>query len=274
MKVLTPEGDPDDFFEFMAGTECQVLFLDYDGTLAPFQEKRDQAFPAPGIRKALERIHDETQTELIFVSGRAIDDLLPLLGLSFTPEVWGSHGRERLYQDGTREGIKLDKPTKDIFRKAETWASENGWGDAFEKKEGCVAFHWRPFPETDMEKIRKEAISTFGLLAREGNLATHQFDGGIEIQVPGVNKGVAIQKSLNDYFGVSTAIAFLGDDLTDEDGFLALRERGLSVLVRPEFRETAADLWLQSTDEVLEFLNRWIAACSLVDTLSEESFDE
>jgi trehalose-6-phosphatase len=54
-----------------------------------------------------------------------------------------------------------------------------------------------------------------------------------------------------------TPVAFLGDDQTDEDAFEMLGERGLKVLVRPEFRDTKADLWLVPPKELLTFLDDW-----------------
>jgi trehalose-6-phosphatase len=58
------------------------------------------------------------------------------------------------------------------------------------------------------------------------------------------------------------AIAYLGDDLTDEDAFAAVKPRGLAVLVRPELRETEADVWLQPPRELVAFLKRWRAAAT------------
>ena len=49
---------------------------------------------------------------------------------------------------------------------------------------------------------------------------------------------------------------YLGDDLTDEDAFRALKGRGVSVLVSEESRETAAEYQLRDTDEVVRWLER------------------
>jgi trehalose-6-phosphatase len=54
-----------------------------------------------------------------------------------------------------------------------------------------------------------------------------------------------------------TAIAYLGDDITDEDAFRAVKVRGLGILVRTEFRETAADVWLRPPEELASFLQLW-----------------
>ena len=52
-------------------------------------------------------------------------------------------------------------------------------------------------------------------------------------------------------------IAYLGDDLTDEDAFKELKDKGLSVLVRKTYRETVADCWLKPPNELLDFLHNW-----------------
>ncbi len=61
--------------------------------------------------------------------------------------------------------------------------------------------------------------------------------------------------------GRDAAVAYLGDDRTDEDAFLALHGHGLSVLVRGEFRDTAADVWIRPPEGLVAFLTDWNAAC-------------
>jgi trehalose 6-phosphate synthase/trehalose 6-phosphate phosphatase len=57
--------------------------------------------------------------------------------------------------------------------------------------------------------------------------------------------------------GPQAVCAYLGDDLDDERAFKAMPDSGLSVLVRGQFRPTAADLWIQPPQEVRDFLVRW-----------------
>src|SRR6185437_3757440 len=82
------------------------------------------------------------------------------------------------------------------------------------------------------------------------------FDGGIELRVARPNKGDAVSSLLMEA-GPDTPIAFLGDDLTDEDAFRVLGERGFSVLVRPEYHETRANAWLRPPQELIYFLQQW-----------------
>ena len=83
----------------------------------------------------------------------------------------------------------------------------------------------------------------------------------IEVRVRGVSKALAAAHvpSPDETSGV---IAF-GDDHTDEDAFDAMRGRGLSVLVRPELRDTGADIWLRPPHELVSFLQHWCDCCGV-----------
>ena len=55
----------------------------------------------------------------------------------------------------------------------------------------------------------------------------------------------------------------LGDDCTDEAAFRAVNKvaiHSLSVLVRNQWHETAADLWLRPPGELRGFLEDWFRA--------------
>jgi trehalose 6-phosphate phosphatase len=61
--------------------------------------------------------------------------------------------------------------------------------------------------------------------------------------------------------GPDVPVAYLGDDSTDEDAFRVLNDRGLTVLVRPTYRFTAAQMWLRPPDELIQFFTDWVRAC-------------
>jgi len=53
-------------------------------------------------------------------------------------------------------------------------------------------------------------------------------------------------------------VAYLGDDLTDEDAYKALGNKGLKVLVGAKSRKSLADIQINPPVELLAFLDKWI----------------
>ena len=92
-------------------------------------------------------------------------------------------------------------------------------------------------------------------------MSLHDFDGGIEIRPDNITKANAVETILAET-GPSFVGAYLGDDHTDEDAFAALAERGLSVLVRTEFRPTRAQIWLRPPEDLITFLRTWLESTS------------
>lgn len=253
---MTGSAPDASFWRSLSRADRPVLLLDYDGTLAPFRIARDEAVPYPGIRQRLDEIRRTTRTRLVIISGRAIDDLLPLLDLHPPPEIWGCHGWERLLADGRRTAIELPAAALAGLAAARCLLGEAGLADHAEDKSMSVALHWRGLPAAEQSRLRRAAEAAWQPLAERYNLQLHRFDGGLELRCPGRDKGSAIDTILSES-PTGTLAVFLGDDLTDEDGFRALEGRGVGILVRRESRPTAARYRLRPPEELLDFLQTW-----------------
>ena len=270
MKVLSPELNIKAFWNSLKRAKCRIILLDYDGTLAPFKAQRDEATPYPGIRERLEDIIAAKGSRLVIVSGRSIEDIKPLLGLKILPEIWGSHGRERLRGNGRYESVPLSPHEKKAMEEAYIKALKEGqeimdkaFYNQLEKKPGCLACHIRGLEQGISEEIISSVKKAWSdLAASHPFLQIHGFDGGIELRVKGLDKGQAVDVILSES-PLGAACTYLGDDLTDEDAFRSIRGRGMGVLVRPELRETLADIWITPPDELLEFLQDWHNACRI-----------
>jgi trehalose 6-phosphate phosphatase len=248
------------FLNELSVASNRLLVLDYDGTLAPFTKDRIKARPYAGVRELLDQIIADCHTRVVFITGRRASDIPRLLRLRDSVEVWGVYGLERIHPDGTREmGFMPDVGVKAI---AEAVASleEIGLGDRIDKKIGAVAVHWRGLSQKQAEEIRSESYRKLASLACSANLTLCEFEGGIELRLPGCDKGHSMQTLLAEV-DEDVPVAFLGDDMNDESAFRALDERGLSVLVRPAFRRTSAHIWLQPPHQLIEFLQNWVSAC-------------
>jgi len=263
MQLLNRQFDLDQFFDKVTSSDQSVLMLDYDGTLAPFRPERDQAIPYAGVRERLVKLIRLRSTRLVLVSGRWSEDLIPLLGLHELPEIWGCHGAERVLPDGTIRFVELKPEAQQGLEKARTWAMEKGLQDCLEHKPTSVAFHWRGFDPDRVVMIRITVGQQWAAAAAESGLQLTEFDGGLELRLAGIDKGRAVRDILS---GTAAGLpaAYLGDDLSDEDAFAAVPPGGLKVLVRTEFRDTKADLWLKPPGELLDFLDRWLACLTLI----------
>ena len=244
------------FWQLLQNGSQRVLLLDYDGTLAPFLQERDKAFPYPGVREILEKIQRSGKTRLIIVSGRNIKDIISLLGLEQLPEIWGGHGFERLLPDTPLQRKKIPATCSLNLQKAFLWAKEHGHENNCEQKTSSLAFHWRGLKEEIKEQLKEKISKAWEPFIEKQELEIHPFDGGIELRCAGMHKGDAVKQILNES-SKDAVIAYLGDDLTDEDAFKTLKGKGLSVLVRDTHRDTRADCWLTPPDELLDFLQNW-----------------
>ncbi len=258
--MLNKEKIQASFWDKLKNAENRILFLDYDGTLAPFKIKRDEAVPYPGIRDILNRIILAQKSRIIVVSGRSVKDLLPLLGLEKQPEIWGAHGLERLFSDGRHILQPVSKNAFLGLLKAASCAKKNRLWNQCEEKPGCLALHLRGIELEKKREIKTKIMAAWSALICESDLSLYEFDGGIELRTRGSNKGMAVETIL-DESGKDTVAAFLGDDLTDEDAFKVLKDRGISILVRNQWRQTAADLWIKPPDELFDFLKKWYKTC-------------
>jgi trehalose 6-phosphate phosphatase len=244
----------------VAQSRVSALLLDYDGTLAPFCLNRQQAVPYPGMTALLQEIIDDGRTRVVIITGRSAREVIPLLAVHPTPEIWGCHGLERLRPDGTCETPRVDEPVVQALAEADRWLRDQGLHNRAEFKTGAVAIHWRGLDEATAAKTRGQVLLGWLPIAQSTPMELLEFDGGVEMRMSGRDKGDAVRTIL-DEMGPEVPVAYLGDDATDERAFLALGTLGLSVLVRPEWRKTAAALWIKPPEGLREFLTRWLQAC-------------
>jgi len=244
-------------FETLQAAGRGALALDYDGTLAPFRDDRMQAVPYPGVREVLGRILAAGRTRVVLISGRRAEEVRALLGIVPVPEIWGVHGRQRLWPDGRCEIEPLQASEEQALSEAAAWVENSACRAQAEFKPGSLALHWRGLPEEEIARTSRTMRAALQPIAERAHMSLLAFDGGIELRSREPNKGSAARALLAE-LAHPTPFAYLGDDTTDEDAFLALRGTGaLSVLVRPEPRETAAEVWIRPPEELLEFLDRW-----------------
>ena len=244
-----------------------VLMLDYDGTLAPFHVDRFAATPYPWVEDRLAILSTLSRVRLVLVSGRSARELHDLLRPGIRAEIWGSHGRERLESSGAYELFALSPAQQVAMEEAGLEMCALGLSETLEVKPTSLAVHWRNFEPAQQEEIRSLVQSSFARIGQSAGLHVLPFDGGLELRSIERTKGTAVAQILSQELA-DVPVAYLGDDLTDEDAFVAVGNKGYSILVRNEVRASFARYWLRPPDELLEFLDAWIASSrSAVSTM-------
>lgn len=232
--------------------------LDYDGTLAPFHADRFEALPYPGVEDRLAVLAGLSRVRLVLVTGRSARELEGLLRLG-NVEIWGSHGRERISRDGHHELFALASVEQAALEQVGKEIAELGFIEALEVKPSSLAVHWRSLDSATQEQLRTITLASFARLREPGSLHLLPFDGGLELRSKDRTKGNAV-KQIETEEPAGSPLAYLGDDLTDEDAFAAMGKSGVSILVRHEVRASAARFWLRPPGELINFLDEWVEA--------------
>jgi trehalose 6-phosphate phosphatase len=198
-----------------------ALFLDFDGTLVDIAATPSAIeVPAelPGI---LQRLRRALNGAVALVSGRALGDLDHFVGALDLPAA-GQHGAEMRMADGIVHALFGRNGVAPFLADIEAFAAARP-GLLVENKGASVALHYRLAP-----RYRDEVPRFLGALASrtEGRLETMTGHGVVEIKPRGANKGAAVSRFLEDPPFRGRVPVFIGDDVTDEDGFRAALDRG------------------------------------------------
>jgi trehalose 6-phosphate synthase/trehalose 6-phosphate phosphatase len=244
----------------VAAAPASALLLDFDGTLAPFRVDPASVRPWAGVRELLEQIRGTGRTTIAVLTGRPAGEIVPLLGMSPPPVVWGLNGAERLDATGRVERQPLAVEDRmDLVAALELLQFANlDERIRIERKWNAIAVHWRGVDEGRMRTSRTRVMELFRNSSWVAGMRTMPFDGGVELRT-GRNKGDVVRLILRS-LAPDTPVACLGDDETDEGAFRAVSEAGLGILVRREPRPSAARAWLRPPEELRRFFTSWLHA--------------
>lgn len=267
--VGNPEAEKDKFasaleqreeiFRQAQGKQLAV-FLDYDGTLTPIVARPEEAVLDPGIRQTLRELAEYCTVAVI--SGRDLKDVQNLVGLdgifyagSHGFEISGPKGRHLEHQWGKQFLPALDRAEKSLRDRLE----QKIQGVQVERKKFSIAVHYRRAAEGEVEEVE----GVVGQVQEEsGQLRQTSGKKIFELQ-PDIDwdKGKALLWLL-EQLGIDRPEVlpfYLGDDVTDEDAFKVLKDRGIGIAVQEKPSPTAARYRLRSPDEVEKFLKALIA---------------
>jgi trehalose-phosphatase len=234
------------------GDRCLAIFLDYDGTLTPIVSDPEKALLSDSMRQTIREL--SVRVPLAILSGRDFDDVRQRVNID-TIIYAGSHGFDIAGPGGLRKQV-----ASEFLHKLDIIAEELGKkligipGARVERKRFSIAAHYRNAKESDLPAL-EQALSE--VAARHPELRTIAGKKVYELQ-PNIDwdKGRALIWLLKSpRFDQQEAFPiYIGDDLTDENAFRALQQRGAGILVTEQVRHTAASYSLSDPIEVERFL--------------------
>ncbi len=235
-----------------------LLLSDYDGTLTPIVSRPEQAALSPKIKDTLRAIAQCEGVGVGIISGRSLPQtksLVQIEGIFYA----GNHGLEL---EGP--GLEFVHPIAELGR-SEIQSLASQLSQALEGIEGVIienkgltlSLHYRLVKESETEIVTDTLHKIIAPSIKEGKIKLYPGKKVWEAR-PSVDwgKGEAVNLLLTKVFQGKDALPiYLGDDLTDEDGFRAVWQKGgWGVFVGGENPSSLAQYFLNSPSEVGTFL--------------------
>ncbi|MFY5899474.1 trehalose-phosphatase [Acinetobacter pittii] len=238
---------PDDITNNLSLDKNYCLFLDIDGTLAPFQINPEHSFIPNATLETIKKI-TKLNIPVIAVTGRDVDTASKLLHPIEVP-IAGLHGLDIYFDSGNYirpdlSSINFKKLKQDITKNCEKYPEL-----LIEDKGYSIALHYRKNPNLENNAINIMQQINLNYPQLKINRGKFVF----ELIPNQADKGRAIETILNHLDLPAVLPIFIGDDLTDESGFTYINQQsGITIKVGPG--ETQAKYRLKDIDNVADFL--------------------
>jgi trehalose 6-phosphate phosphatase len=239
-KKLTAERPPNDLLRQAS------LFLDFDGTLVDIVQRPDGVQVDARVAPMVSDIGERLAGRVAVISGRPAGQIRELLSADLM--IVGSHGMEFVGLDGRNMSPRRPDALGKVLAAMHELAARRPALIVEDKPLG-VALHYRQCPaaETECVALASQLATRHALHLQPGKMM-------IEVRAPGGDKGTAIRTLMQEPNMAGTRPVFMGDDLTDEPGFVAAAELGGAGILVGEPRETAALYRLDGVESVLAWL--------------------
>ncbi len=237
-----------------------VIFLDYDGTLTPIVSRPEDAIISNEMKATLKSL--ASKFTVAIVTGRDKEDVENLVNLDELIYA-GSHGYiisgpNNLFMEHP-DSKKIIPKLDEIQKKVEKKLKEKTVGTQIDRKRYAIGIHYRNARPEDEEIVYDIANQILD------EHKEHKIGEGkkiVEIK-PNIDwhKGKAVEWIL-DALELSEKDniipIFIGDDITDEDAFKTLQDKGIGIMVGSHGQKTFATYSLKNVFQVREFFNKLI----------------
>jgi trehalose 6-phosphate phosphatase len=209
------------------------LFLDVDGTLIELSDTPLETFADLELKALLGDVAERLGGAVALVSGRSVEYLDALFAPLRLPTA-GLHGVERRKASGDIHGASFVDSQLNHARTSLAALVQANPGTLLEDKGRNLAVHFRMAPQC--EAVFRDAVNA--LAAQLGT--NYHIQGGnmmLEIKPRGFSKAAAIKAFMQEPPFSGRTPVFVGDDLTDQDGFKTVEDQGgISIAVGERVR--------------------------------------
>lgn len=208
--------------------ESRLILLDYDGTLAPFVKKPEDAVPSDKVIELLKKMSSDTKNKVVINSGRnhqILDKWFKGLDLDFAAEHGIFYKENNKWHKNLTEKVIWDEEILNIIQHAIDKTPRS----FMEQKEASLVWHYRNVDVWLAELRSQQLINALIGPCSRLNLQIIPGNKVVEIKPPDFTKGSEVlrlmEKKNYDF------VLAIGDDTTDEDMFRVLPLDGISIKV-------------------------------------------
>ena len=265
MTQLHAWDESDTIHNRIARNDRVALVLDFDGTLVSIVDQPEEAVLDPSVRNLLDRITTVSHVEVAIVSGRALQDITARIDLASIAYA-GNHGLEVSIHDQTwihPAVARVRDQLVSVIGSIETYLADIP-GAIVEDKHATVSVHFRQTPTEYVPDVQDVVTSH---VAAEPDLRLGTGKAVLQIR-PDVqwDKGDAIRRLVGSS-AEETATVFIGDDVTDTDGFNAVETLdGDGITISVGNRDLPAEFYLINPAGVHRWLGWFASVVGAINT--------
>lgn len=231
------------------------LFLDYDGTLCPVAKIPEGAILPSRIKRLIDELSKINNIKIAIISGRSLEDIKKMTGINNVFYA-GNHGLE-IEGPNTNFRCRTTPMYNIVIDCLKNKLSSQFYpirGALVEDKGITISVHYRLVDKKHRALVKR---IFFNAVASYVHLKIIKISSGKKVfeikPLVNWNKGKCVLWLLKK---IKNAVPFyIGDDLTDEDAFKAIRKIGYAICVGKQ-KISHAQYYVKNTSEVSIFLKK------------------
>ena len=244
--------------EAFAAARSRLIFLDYDGTLAPYASLPQEAAPTPALIDLLQRLGQNKQSVIVIVSGRARVDLERWFGK--VPNIWLAAEHGAVLRSPVTQQWEDPAPGTSGLWKQRVYPILDHFvdrtpGSFIEEKEFSLVWHYRMADPEFGDWLARDLVQNLEQMLADSPVKPFKGQRTVEVKLIWANKGQVCSRFLQTVVKPDFILA-AGDDITDEDLFQQLPSKAWTVHVGAN--RSRAKYFVTGPDEVVGLLQKLV----------------